>query len=74
MVALYAKPYLFVPVMTCIENDISREVTQQVKEARIPGAAFDMVSYADDTIVVSRTKEACEELQEKTKESHDNTG
>ena len=57
--------YLFVLVMTCIEKDISREVTQQVKDARIPGTAFDIVFCAADTIVVSRTKEACEELLDK---------
>ena len=58
-------PYLFVVVMTCLEMDITREVSRKVKEARVPGANFDMVFYADDTIVVLETKEACEELPEK---------
>ena len=58
-------PYLFVLVMTCIEPDITREISKKVVDARIPGTTFDMVFYADDTIVVSRAKEACEELLEK---------
>ena len=44
-----------------------------MKGARIPGTTFDMVFYADDSIVVSRTKEACEEMLEKIRGSQDNT-
>ena len=36
--------------------------SNRVKNARVSGANFDMVFYADDTIVVSKTKDACEEL------------
>ena len=36
-----------------------------MREVRVPGAQFDIVFYADDTTVVSRTKEACELLLEK---------
>ena len=36
-------PYLFVLVMTCIEKDISREISHRVKETRIPGTTFDIV-------------------------------
>ena len=43
--------------MTCIERGIAMEISQQVNKYRIPGADFDMVFYADDTIVVSRSKE-----------------
>ena len=50
--------------MTYIERDTSREITKQVIEARILGATFDMAFYADDTIVVFSSKEACEELLE----------
>ena len=57
-------PYLFVLVMTCIERDITREASDEIKQNRIPGADFDMVFYADDTIVTSRSKAACEELLE----------
>ena len=55
-------PYLFVIVMTCIERDIAMAVSNKVKNDRVTCANFDMVFYADDTIVVSKTKEACEEL------------
>ena len=55
----------FVLVMTCIEMDITREATDDKKQNTIPGTDFDMVFYADDTIVTSRSKAACEELLEK---------
>ena len=58
-------PYWFVVVMTSIEKDIASEISQHVRENRIPGTNFDMVFYADDTIVISRCKAACEELIEK---------
>ena len=48
--------------MTCIERDISAEITEHVKNNRIPGTDFDMVFYADDTIVISRNLKAIEEL------------
>lgn len=60
-------------VMTCIERDIAMEINQEVKNHRIPGAHFDMVFYTDDTIVVSRSKDAREELLEKVK-TFRNTG
>ena len=50
--------------MTCIERDINREITKQIIEARIPAATFDIDFYADDTKVVFRSKEACEEFLE----------
>ena len=58
-------PYLFVLVITCIERDITRGTTDYIRQNRIPGTNFDMVFYADDTIVASRSKTACEELLEK---------
>ena len=58
-------PYLFVLVMTCIEKDITGEATDNIKNNRIPGTNFDMVFHADDIIVASRSKTACEELFEK---------
>ena len=50
--------------MTCIERDIAKELSKKVVESIIPGTTFDMVVYADDTIVVSKTKGGCEELLE----------
>ena len=61
-------PYLFVIVMTCINADVQARISNKVIENRIPGADFDLVYYADDTIVISRTKEACEELLELVEE------
>ena len=55
-------PYLFVIVMTCLERDIARAASSKVKNDRVTSANFDMVFYAGDTIVVSKTKVACEEL------------
>ena len=57
-------PYLFVIVMTCIERDIAAATSNRVNTGRVAGANFDMVFYADDTIVVSKTQEACEEMLE----------
>ena len=47
-------------------NKFTREVSENIKQSRIPGTDFDMVFYADDTIVTSRSKAACEELLEIT--------
>ena len=35
-------PYLFVIVMTCIDEDIKEKISSKVKEDRISGADFDM--------------------------------
>ena len=56
------KPYLFVLLMTCIARDISAEITERIEDNRIPGTNFDMVFYADDTVVVSRNLDAIAEL------------
>ena len=42
-------PYLFVLVMTCIERDTSREISQKVKDARIPGTTLDMFFFTQTT-------------------------
>ena len=55
-------PYLFVLVMACVDFDIQQNITEEIREHRIPGTDFDMVYYADDTIIVSRSLEACEQL------------
>ncbi len=36
-------PYLFVLVMTCIDQDIKQEISNNVKNNRIPGTNFDIV-------------------------------
>ena len=49
-------PYLAVLVMTCIEEDIRGKLSENVTTNRIKGLNFDMVFYADDTIVSSTEK------------------
>ena len=48
--------------MTCIDRDIKLETSNNVKNNRIPGTNFDMVYYADDTIIFSKNMQAIEEL------------
>lgn len=55
-------PYLFILVMTCIDTDINREQSLRVKNSRAPGCCFDMVYYADDTILISTDAKAINEL------------
>ena len=59
-------PYLFVLVMACVDFDIQQSLTSEILDNRIPGTDFDMVYYADDTIIVSQSLEACEQLIELT--------
>ena len=59
-------PYLFVLVMACVDFDIQQSLTTEITDNRIPGTDFDMVYYADDTIIVSRSLEACNQLIELT--------
>ena len=52
-------PYLFVLVMSCIDHDIQGQCSGHVRNNRLPGLNFDMVYYADDTILFSTdTREA----------------
>ena len=46
-------PYLFLIVMTVMFHDVHEADTIQVALKRIPGADFDEVLYADDTIIMS---------------------
>ena len=55
-------PYLFVMVMTCIEADVLAQLTEEAKQDRLDKIDFDMVFYADDTIVFSRTQKGIEEI------------
>jgi len=45
-------PYLFLVVMTCIMEDAHQEMDELLQH-RVPGATFDEVLYADDTIIFS---------------------
>ena len=46
-------PYLFLVVMTVMFHDVHKLDSHTVKMKRIPGADFDEVLYADDTICMS---------------------
>ena len=55
-------PYLFVLVMSCVDYDVQARVTGHVKNNRLPGMQFDMVYYADDTVVFSQDTRGINEL------------
>ena len=40
--------------MTCIDHDIQASASGHVKNARLPGVDFDMLYYADDTVLFSK--------------------
>ena len=46
-------PYLFLIVMTVMFHDVHKDDSMRVALKRIPGADFDEVMYADDTICMS---------------------
>ena len=47
-------PYLFLIVMTTLFHDVHQKCDHRLKRNRVPGADFDEVTYADDTICISR--------------------
>jgi len=51
-------PYLFLIVMTVMFHDVHEQVDDTMKRHRVPGAEFDEVTYADDTICISRSETA----------------
>ena len=55
-------PFLFVMVMTCVDTDIREAVSCHVINNRIPGLDYDMVYYADDTILFSLSNRGLNEL------------
>lgn len=67
-------PYLFILVMACIDKDINREQTMRVRNNRVPGCWFDMVYYADDTILLSTDTKAIHELLKLTQEMSNKYG
>ena len=46
-------PYLLIVVMTTMFDDIKEELVFDLARHRVPGANFDEVMYADDTMCVS---------------------
>ena len=55
-------PYLFVIVMSCIDFEIRTNSSRWVHNGRIPNLDFDMLYYADDTILFSTDNRALNEL------------
>jgi len=49
-------------VMTCIEWDVLSKLSTDAKEQRLENMDYDMVFYADDTIVFSKTIKGIEEI------------
>ena len=47
-------PYLFLIVMTVMFHDVHDKTDHELKKHRVPGAEFDEVTYADDTICISK--------------------
>ena len=48
-------PYLFVIVMSCVDFEIRMNSSRWVQNGRIPNLDFDMIYYADDTIIFLQT-------------------
>jgi hypothetical protein len=46
-------PYLFLLVMTCVDADVKSRCSGFITNSRVPGVDFDIVYYADDTILSS---------------------
>ena len=46
-------PYLFLIVMTTMFHDVHQKTDNRLNKHRVPGAEFDEVTYADDTICIS---------------------
>ena len=55
-------------VMTCIDYDIRSTLTRHVTNNRLPGVSFDMVYYADDTILFSQSNRGLNELRKLTEQ------
>ena len=55
-------PYLFLLVMTCVESDMKERCSGHVTNSRVPGVNFDVVFYADDTILFSTKPRGLNEL------------
>jgi hypothetical protein len=58
-------PYLFLIVMTTLFHDVHQKMDNELKKHRVPGADFDEVTYADDTICIPRCIENHERIHRK---------
>ena len=57
-------PYLFLIVMTTMFHDVHQETDRYLESHRVPGADFDEVTYADDTICISTDTRAMNKFLE----------
>lgn len=55
-------PYLFILVMHVMFWDIKERSGNQINRGAIPGLSFAEILYADDTLLILRTKESLEKL------------
>jgi len=55
-------PYLFAIVMSCVDFEIPINSSRWVQNGRIPNLDFDMLYYADDTILFSTDNRALDEV------------
>ena len=60
--------------MTCKDHDVQRSSFRVIKSARIPGASFDSVFYADDATVFSTKPRALNELVKLMEEPSEHSG
>ena len=54
--------------MTCIDFDVRSKVSRHVTNNRLPGLAFDIVYYADDTVLFSQDTRGLNELLKHTEQ------
>ena len=55
-------PYLFVLVMSVIDNDVSSNLSLRTINARHSGIDFDRIYYADDTLLVTTNTRAAHDI------------
>jgi hypothetical protein len=55
-------PYLFRIVMITLLHDVHQKLDTELARNRVPGADFDEVTYADDTICISKSIKAMNNL------------
>ena len=69
-------PYLFTIVMSVLFWDVKkeRELSRKLRENRVPGASFDEVLYADDTILISTDTRAINEFLKEIETQGENIG
>ena len=55
-------PYLFILIMHVMFWDLKERSGNQINRGAIPGLSFAEILFADDTLLILRTKEALEKL------------